>query len=92
MNTMGTWGDVLFWLGIVCTVAGFGYVIAKGWHARAAAKGPGPRSIAAEELEAWVDRIIGPLIEALVKGMPVAMFGLLLSAGALWVSAKGYWT
>lgn len=90
MNTMGTLCSVLFWLGIFFLVVGSGYVIAMGWRAKAAANGPGPTSLAAEELADWVDKIIGPLIEALLKALPIAIFGLLLSIGALWASAKGY--
>jgi hypothetical protein len=91
MNTMGTWCSVLFWLGIFFTVVGVAYVVAMGWRAKTASKAEkGPASLAAEDLAAWLAEIVGPLITAAVRALPVAMFGLLLSVGALWASAKGY--
>jgi hypothetical protein len=91
MDSMGTWCSVLFWLGIFFMVVGVAYVVVMGWRAKtASAAAKGPASLAAEDLAAWLDEIVGPLITALVKAVPVAMFGLLLSVATLWASAKGY--
>jgi hypothetical protein len=91
MNSMGTWCSVLFWLGIFLMIVGVAYVVVLGLRARTISKtAKGPATLAAEDLQDWLDKIVGPLITALVQALPIAMFGLLLSVGALWASAKGY--